>query len=225
MLLGIRSVPSRTVCRNFCAGSTLPRMMPFMSGTRHSTSPMPRSLIHASKSDMTRYSAPGWAHRLMRCFGSGFPGTADRARRAIGANAGRAPCDHRFMMSAAVAEVKSHSTCVAAQMSTTPGPWTTGLEYVRTGLQGLTAPFLPQLSARIRMYTAPLKDLRFVLAELIGDATLAEWPDFAEYSAELRDSVLEEAGKFAATVLDPLYRVGDIDGAQWTPDGVRMPPG
>jgi alkylation response protein AidB-like acyl-CoA dehydrogenase len=75
------------------------------------------------------------------------------------------------------------------------------------------------------MYTAPLKDLRFVLTELVGDATLAEWPDFADYSAELRDSVLEEAAKFAATVLDPLYRVGDIDGAQWTPDGVRMPPG
>src|ERR1700730_6967184 len=77
----------------------------------------------------------------------------------------------------------------------------------------------------IGMYTAPLKDLRFVLAELIGDATLGEWPDFADYSAELRDSVLEEAGKFAATVLDPLYRVGDTDGARWTPDGVRMPPG
>src|SRR5579859_2192427 len=45
----MRSVPSRSLFRNFCAGNTLPRTMPFMSGTRHSTSPMPCSRIQLSK--------------------------------------------------------------------------------------------------------------------------------------------------------------------------------
>src|ERR1700761_6749736 len=45
----MRSVPSRSLFRNFCAGNTLPRAMPFMSGTRHSTSPMPFSRIQLSK--------------------------------------------------------------------------------------------------------------------------------------------------------------------------------
>src|SRR5579859_6228820 len=45
----MRNVPSRSLLRNFCAGNTLSRTMPFMSGTRHSTSPMPRSRIQLSK--------------------------------------------------------------------------------------------------------------------------------------------------------------------------------
>src|SRR5579859_556963 len=45
----MRSVPSRSLFRNFWAGNTLPRTMPFMSGTRHSTSPMPCSRIQLSK--------------------------------------------------------------------------------------------------------------------------------------------------------------------------------
>src|SRR5579871_410617 len=45
----MRRVPSRSLFRNFCAGNTLPRTMPFMSGTRHSTSPMPCSRIQLSK--------------------------------------------------------------------------------------------------------------------------------------------------------------------------------
>jgi acyl-CoA dehydrogenase len=37
--------------------------------------------------------------------------------------------------------------------------------------------------------------------------------------------VLAEAGRFAESVLDPLYRTGDRDGAKWTPQGVVTPPG
>jgi len=74
------------------------------------------------------------------------------------------------------------------------------------------------------MYRAPLRELRFVLHELIGDHTLASIPHFADYSQDLADSVLEQAGKFAEEVLAPINRKGDVTGAQWTPDGVRMPP-
>ncbi|NBX44053.1 MAG: acyl-CoA dehydrogenase, partial [Gammaproteobacteria bacterium] len=59
------------------------------------------------------------------------------------------------------------------------------------------------------MYRAPLKDLRFVLHELIGEQALQACPAYAEYSLDLADAVLEEAGKFAENVLDPLYKSGD----------------
>lgn len=75
------------------------------------------------------------------------------------------------------------------------------------------------------MYRAPLKDLRFNMHELIGESALQACPAYAEFSLDLADAVLEEAGKFAETVLDPLYKSGDREGARWTPDGVIGAPG
>ena len=75
------------------------------------------------------------------------------------------------------------------------------------------------------MYRAPVKDLRFVLDELIGTASLKECPIFADYSAETADAVLGEAARFAETVLDPLCKSGDRQGAQWSATGVTMPEG
>jgi alkylation response protein AidB-like acyl-CoA dehydrogenase len=75
------------------------------------------------------------------------------------------------------------------------------------------------------MYHAPLNDLQFVLHDLIGDADLQACRELGDYSADLADSVLAEAGRFAESVLDPLYRTGDRDGAKWTPQGVVTPPG
>jgi alkylation response protein AidB-like acyl-CoA dehydrogenase len=75
------------------------------------------------------------------------------------------------------------------------------------------------------MYRAPLKVLQFVLHDLIGDADLQACRDLGDYSADLADSVLAEAGRFAESVLEPLYRTGDRDGAKWTPQGVVTPPG
>lgn len=75
------------------------------------------------------------------------------------------------------------------------------------------------------MYRAPLKDLRFNIHELIGETALQACPAYAEFSLDLADVVLEEAGKFAETVLDPLYKSGDRDGARWTPEGVIGAPG
>jgi acyl-CoA dehydrogenase len=75
------------------------------------------------------------------------------------------------------------------------------------------------------MYRAPLKDLRFVLHDLIGEADLLGCRDLGDYSADLADSVLAEAGRFAESVLDPLYRTGDREGAKWTPQGVVTPAG
>src|ERR1700753_431525 len=75
------------------------------------------------------------------------------------------------------------------------------------------------------MYRAPLRDLRFVLDELLDTASLAACPQFSDYTSDLAQSVLEEAGRFAQTVLDPLNRPGDEHGAKWTPEGVITSPG
>jgi alkylation response protein AidB-like acyl-CoA dehydrogenase len=73
------------------------------------------------------------------------------------------------------------------------------------------------------MYRAPLRDLRFVLHELIGEAPIAAAAPAGDYSAELADAILEEAARFAEDVLDPINREGDLEGARWTAEGVRMP--
>jgi alkylation response protein AidB-like acyl-CoA dehydrogenase len=70
------------------------------------------------------------------------------------------------------------------------------------------------------MYRAPLREMRFVLEELLEAGTLSACAPFAEYSDELGRSVLEEAARFAQDVLDPLNRPGDTEGARWTPEGV-----
>jgi 3-(methylthio)propanoyl-CoA dehydrogenase len=75
------------------------------------------------------------------------------------------------------------------------------------------------------MYRAPLRDIRFVIHELLGDAALEARFKDVDYSGELGDSVLEEAAKFAETVLAPTNRPGDSEGAAWTPEGVRTPAG
>ncbi len=75
------------------------------------------------------------------------------------------------------------------------------------------------------MYRAPLREMRFVLEELLRAGTLSGCPPFAEYSDELGRSVLEEAARFAQEVLEPLNRPGDTEGARWTPDGVIAAPG
>ena len=59
------------------------------------------------------------------------------------------------------------------------------------------------------MYRAPVKDIRFVLDELMGTEQLRACPEFAEYTSETADAVLGEAARFAETVLEPLCKSGD----------------
>ena len=75
------------------------------------------------------------------------------------------------------------------------------------------------------MYRAPLRELRFVLEELLQATGLAQYPGFADYSSDVAESILDEAGRFAASVLDPINRSGDQQGARWTPQGVVAAPG
>ena len=64
-------------------------------------------------------------------------------------------------------------------------------------------------------YQAPLRDMRFVIHELVGSGPICALPAYADCDADLIDAVLEEAGRFAGDILSPLNPVGDRDGARW----------
>jgi alkylation response protein AidB-like acyl-CoA dehydrogenase len=74
-------------------------------------------------------------------------------------------------------------------------------------------------------YTAPLKDMKFVLNELAGLTQVAKLPGYEEATPDTVDAILEEAARFAAEVLDPLNRSGDQEGSKWTDGEVRTPKG
>jgi alkylation response protein AidB-like acyl-CoA dehydrogenase len=62
-------------------------------------------------------------------------------------------------------------------------------------------------------YIAPLRDMQFVLHELLGvEAELKQLPKHAEVDAEIINQVLEEGGKFTSEVLFPLNHSGDREG-------------
>ncbi|WP_253448669.1 acyl-CoA dehydrogenase [Halomonas sp. Y3] len=74
-------------------------------------------------------------------------------------------------------------------------------------------------------YSAPLRDMQFILDELAGLEEIAGLPGCEDASADLVSAVLEEAGKFASGVLAPINPVGDRQGCRLeegrviTPDG------
>jgi len=74
-------------------------------------------------------------------------------------------------------------------------------------------------------YNAPVKDMRFVMDEIVGLAEIAQLPGFEEATPDMADAVLEEAAKFTGGVLAPLNRIGDTQGCKLGPDGVVTPEG
>jgi 3-(methylthio)propanoyl-CoA dehydrogenase len=74
-------------------------------------------------------------------------------------------------------------------------------------------------------YVAPLKDMQFVLRELVGLEPITALPGHEDVSEELAAAILEEAGKFAGGVLSPLNVVGDREGARWMDGEVHTAPG
>jgi alkylation response protein AidB-like acyl-CoA dehydrogenase len=62
-------------------------------------------------------------------------------------------------------------------------------------------------------YTPPIRDLQFVLHELLeAIPTLKQIPAYADLDVDTVNAVLEEGGKFAAEVLQPLNIPGDQEG-------------
>ncbi|QDX82647.1 acyl-CoA dehydrogenase [Denitratisoma sp. DHT3] len=74
-------------------------------------------------------------------------------------------------------------------------------------------------------YTAPLKDIRFVLNELADLRGISTLPDCEEATPEVVDAILEEAARFAGGVLAPLNHSGDVEGSRWQDKRVIPPAG
>ncbi|MFO1049623.1 MAG: acyl-CoA dehydrogenase [Geminicoccaceae bacterium] len=62
-------------------------------------------------------------------------------------------------------------------------------------------------------YVPPLDDIRFVMEHVAGGGEIASWPGLEHCTADLRDAVLGEAGRFAASELAPLNAAADLEGA------------
>jgi alkylation response protein AidB-like acyl-CoA dehydrogenase len=77
-------------------------------------------------------------------------------------------------------------------------------------------------------YTAPLRDMRFVLEHLVDLASIAALPPFEHVDGDGVYAVLEENARFMEDLIAPLNRVGDLqgsvhnaDGSVTTPEGFR----
>src|SRR5690606_21744520 len=74
-------------------------------------------------------------------------------------------------------------------------------------------------------YKAPVRDLTFVLNEVLDIDRYSNQPGFAEVSSELVGQILEEGAKFAEEVIAPLNRVGDQEGCRFDNGKVTGPTG
>jgi alkylation response protein AidB-like acyl-CoA dehydrogenase len=74
-------------------------------------------------------------------------------------------------------------------------------------------------------YHAPLAEMQFVMTELAGLDGIASLPGYGDAIPDTVAAILEEAGKFASGVLDPLNRVGDRERARFVEGSVTTPPG
>lgn len=62
------------------------------------------------------------------------------------------------------------------------------------------------------IYAAPLKDMQFVLNDVLQISKYSNLPGFADASEDLVEAILEEGAKMAANVLHPINQSGDKEG-------------
>ncbi|WP_114649603.1 acyl-CoA dehydrogenase [Pseudothauera hydrothermalis] len=74
-------------------------------------------------------------------------------------------------------------------------------------------------------YTAPIRDMQFVMRELANLEGVTGLPGCEEVTPDLVDAILDEAGKFAGGVLAPLNKIGDREGTKWQEGQVFTAPG
>ena len=75
------------------------------------------------------------------------------------------------------------------------------------------------------VYKAPIKDIQFVLNEVIDVAKLAKLPGYEDATPDTIHAIVEEAAKLCENVLFPLNRTGDEEGCHYENGVVRTPKG
>ncbi len=75
------------------------------------------------------------------------------------------------------------------------------------------------------VYNAPLDNMKFVLHDVLGAESLNTLPGYEDVSADLIDSILEEAAKMCEQVLFPVNQTGDKEGCIWDNGKVTTPSG
>ncbi|GAA0617400.1 acyl-CoA dehydrogenase C-terminal domain-containing protein [Brevundimonas kwangchunensis] len=73
-------------------------------------------------------------------------------------------------------------------------------------------------------YKAPVRDLTFILSEVLEIDRYTNQPGFQDVSSELAQQILEEAGRFAEEVIAPINNPGDKEGCHWAEGGVVTTP-
>jgi alkylation response protein AidB-like acyl-CoA dehydrogenase len=75
-------------------------------------------------------------------------------------------------------------------------------------------------------YKAPLEDVSFLLNDVFQIDRYNNLPGFSDASADVREAILAEAAKLSEEVLQPLNRIGDLEGCTRHDDGrVTTPKG
>ena len=76
------------------------------------------------------------------------------------------------------------------------------------------------------IYKAPVEDVTFLLNDVFQIDRYDNLPGFSDASADVREAIIGEAAKLAEEVLQPLNRVGDLEGCKRHDDGsVTTPKG
>ncbi len=76
------------------------------------------------------------------------------------------------------------------------------------------------------IYNAPLRDMKFIMQEVLNVGSLTEYEQYSEADVDTLDAILEQSAKFASEVLAPLNVVGDHEGCTRHADGsVTTPTG
>ncbi len=76
------------------------------------------------------------------------------------------------------------------------------------------------------VYNAPVRDMKFVMQEMLNVGQLTEYEKYAEADTDTLDAILEQSAKFTSEVLAPLNVVGDQEGCTRHEDGsVTTPTG
>ena len=74
-------------------------------------------------------------------------------------------------------------------------------------------------------YTAPVKDMMFVINELTDLSLINKLPGIEKLTPDLVESILEAGAKFTGEVLAPLNKTGDEQGSILVDGGVKTPAG